>query len=72
MYVVPEARGRGHASRLLQALEDAARRVGYAIARLDTGVQQPAAQALYERAGYAPIGDFNANPIASFWGEKRL
>ena len=72
MYVVPEARGRGHASRLLQALEDEARRLGYAIARLDTGVHQPAAQAMYERAGYPPIGNFNANPFASFWGEKAL
>jgi GNAT superfamily N-acetyltransferase len=72
MYVVPEARGRGHASRLLQALEEEARRLGYAIARLDTGVHQPAAQAMYERAGYQPIGNFNANPFASFWGEKAL
>jgi GNAT superfamily N-acetyltransferase len=72
MYVVPPARGRGHASTLLQALEDEARRLGYAIARLDTGEHQPAAQAMYERAGYAPIGNFNANPFASFWGEKAL
>lgn len=72
MYVVPEARGRGLASELLKALEDAARGLGYAIARLDTGPQQPAAQAMYERAGYAPIGNFNANPFASFWGEKAL
>jgi GNAT superfamily N-acetyltransferase len=72
MYVVPEARGRGLASTLLVALEDEARALGYAVARLDTGPQQPAAQAMYERAGYTPIGDFNANPFASFWGEKRL
>jgi GNAT superfamily N-acetyltransferase len=72
MYVVPEARGRGLASVLLNALEDEARALGYAIARLDTGPQQPAAQAMYERAGYTPIGNFNANPFASFWGEKRL
>jgi GNAT superfamily N-acetyltransferase len=72
MFVVPEARGRGHASRLLKALEDEARRLGYAVARLDTGEHQPQAQAMYERAGYAPIGNFNANPFASFWGEKRL
>ncbi|MCW2996019.1 MAG: GCN5-related N-acetyltransferase [Conexibacter sp.] len=72
MFVVPDARGRGHASRLLQGLEDEARRLGYAIARLDTGKHQPAAQAMYERAGYAPIGNFNANPFASFWGEKKL
>jgi GNAT superfamily N-acetyltransferase len=72
MYVVPEARGRGLARVLLEALEDEARRLGYRIARLDTGAQQPAAQGMYERAGYQPIGNFNANPFASFWGEKAL
>jgi GNAT superfamily N-acetyltransferase len=72
MFVVPSARGRGHASRLLKGLEDEARRLGYRLARLDTGEHQPQAQAMYERAGYAPIGNFNANPFASFWGEKRL
>jgi GNAT superfamily N-acetyltransferase len=72
MYVVPEARGRGLAKVLLAALEEEARRLGYRIARLDTGPQQPAAQGKYERAGYAPIGNFNANPFASFWGEKVL
>ena len=54
------------------ALEDEARRLGYAIARLDTGPRQPHAQRMYERAGYRPIDNFNANPFASFWGEKRL
>lgn len=72
MFVVPSARGRGHASRLLKGLEDEARRLGYRVARLDTGEHQPQAQAMYERAGYAPIGNFNANPFASFWGEKIL
>lgn len=72
MFVVPSARGRGHASRLLKGLEDEARRLGYEIVRLDTGEHQPQAQAMYERAGYAPIGNFNANPFAAFWGEKAL
>jgi GNAT superfamily N-acetyltransferase len=72
MYVVPDARGRGLAKVLLEALEAEARRLGYRIARLDTGAQQPAAQRMYERAGYEPIGNFNANPFASFWGEKAL
>ena len=72
MYVVPEARGRGLAGMLLVALEEHARALGYAVARLDTGVHQPHAQRLYERAGYRPIGNFNANPFASFWGEKQL
>jgi GNAT superfamily N-acetyltransferase len=72
MYVVPDMRGRGLAGLLLSALEDAARRGGYRIARLDTGEHQPHAQRLYERAGYRPIHNFNANPFASFWGEKAL
>jgi GNAT superfamily N-acetyltransferase len=72
MYVVPAARGRGVARELLGGLEDAARELGYAVARLDTGPHQPHAQRLYERAGYQPIGNFNENPFASFWGEKAL
>lgn len=72
MYVVPDARGRGVAKALLHALEDLARERGYAVARLDTGPRQPGAQRLYEREGYAPIGNFNANPVATFFGEKTL
>jgi GNAT superfamily N-acetyltransferase len=72
MYVAPAVRGKGVARRLLGALEDTARDLGYEVARLDTGPHQPHAQALYESAGYRPIGNFNANPVASFWGEKRL
>ncbi len=72
MYVVPAARGRGVARLLLGALEDAARSHGYKAARLDTGPHQPHAQRMYERAGYVRVADFNANPFASFWGEKQL
>jgi GNAT superfamily N-acetyltransferase len=72
MYVVPAARGRGHARALLHALEDAARGLGYAVARLDTGPRQQHAQRLYEAEGYVAIGNFNDNPVATFFGEKRL
>lgn len=72
MYVVPEARGRGVARVLLAALEDAARDLGYARARLDTGPKQPHAERLYRSAGYTDIENFNDNPEASFWGEKPL
>jgi GNAT superfamily N-acetyltransferase len=37
MYVVPEERGKGLARRLLHALEDATRELGYQVARLYTG-----------------------------------
>jgi len=72
MYVVPAARGRGLGRLLLQALEELARDLGYAVARLDTGAKQPGAQRMYERAGYAPVADYNGNPYAAYWGEKRL
>jgi GNAT superfamily N-acetyltransferase len=72
MYVIPAARGRGVARILLEALERQARELGYTVARLDTGPKQPGAQHLYESAGYDPIPNFNANPVATFFGEKRL
>ena len=72
MYVAPGARGRGVARELLAALEETARSLGYTVARLDTGPRQENAQIMYESAGYRAIGNFNANPMASFWGERRL
>ncbi len=72
MFVVPEARGRGHARRLLSALEDAAAELGYERTRLDTGPLQPHARALYLSAGYAAVPDYNGNTVATFWGEKVL
>jgi GNAT superfamily N-acetyltransferase len=72
MFVVPERRGQGIARALLRALEDDARRLGYAVARLDTGPRQVNARGLYESEGYLEIEDFNGNPVASFWAEKPL
>ncbi len=72
MYVAPELRGRGVARALLGALESRARELGYVVARLDTGPKQAGARALYESAGYLEVPNFNGNPVASFWGEKRL
>jgi GNAT superfamily N-acetyltransferase len=72
MYVAPDARGRGVARELLRALEDAARDLGYGVVRLDTGPLQPHAEHMYRSAGYQPIGNFNGNPVASFFGEKSL
>jgi len=72
MFVVEAARGRGVARALLEELERRARALGYEIARLDTGPRQMRAQRMYERAGYAPIENFNANPVATFFAEKRL
>ncbi len=72
MYVVPDERSRGHARRLLDGLEGAARDLGHTRVRLDTGVRQPHALALYTSAGYRAIPDYNANVYASYWFEKDL
>ena len=72
MYVAPAARRQGLGRRLLEALEEAARELGYARIRLDTGERQPHVRAMYERAGYHPIENYNGNSMASFWGEKIL
>jgi GNAT superfamily N-acetyltransferase len=72
MYVAPAARGRGVARALLHELERRATAAGYRIARLDTGPRQPAARHLYEAERYVAIENFNANPVATFFGEKRL
>lgn len=72
MYVAPHVRGQGIARRLLTALEDAARRLGLERVRLDTGPEQPAARHLYESAGYVEIADYNDNPKATYFAEKRL
>lgn len=72
MFVAADARGRGVGRALLVELERRAREMGFSLARLDTGPRQPRAQRMYERAGYAAIENFNANPVATFFGEKRL
>jgi GNAT superfamily N-acetyltransferase len=72
MFVVPDARRRGVARALLRALEDAGRELGHRVLRLDTGPGQPHAWALYRAEGFQPIDDYNANPLAAYWGEKAL
>jgi GNAT superfamily N-acetyltransferase len=72
LYVAPEARGAGVARQLLRGLELAARTRGYDVVRLDTGSRQPAALELFRSAGYLAVDDYNGNPFASHWLEKRL
>jgi GNAT superfamily N-acetyltransferase len=72
VYLRPDVRGRGVSRALLAALEDAARAAGYALIRLDTGNNQPEALKLFQTSGYEAIPDYNDNPWASYWFEKRL
>ena len=72
IYVTPGARGTGVARALLTGLERAAQRGGYQVVRLDTGAKQQASVALFRSSGYEPIADYNGNPVAAYWFEKRL
>ena len=72
IYVRPECRGDGVARRVLEHLEQSARELGYDAVRLDTGDRQPEALALFERTGYQQVPDYNGNPFASYWFEKKL
>jgi GNAT superfamily N-acetyltransferase len=74
MYVVPEARGRGIAWQILTYLETLAAAAGFTATRLETGIRQPEAVALYEKAGYVPIpcyGIYAQNPESCCF-EKQL
>jgi GNAT superfamily N-acetyltransferase len=72
MYVAPRARGRGLGRTLLEALERGAVALGCGTARLDTMGAMAEAGALYRSAGYTPIADYNRNPLATVWMERRL
>ena len=79
MFVRPAWRGRGVAQALLQRVEGLARGAGLAWLRLETGIHQPAAVRLYERAGFKPraaFGDYLALPpeaiVTSLFFEKKL
>jgi GNAT superfamily N-acetyltransferase len=58
MYVAPSVRRTGVGRLLLAALEEAARELGWTALRLETGLRQPEAIALYEVAGYGRIADY--------------
>jgi DNA-binding MarR family transcriptional regulator len=72
MWLHPDARSLGLGPRLLDALESAAREAGHREIRLDTNVRLGEAIALYEAAGYRPIGRYNDNPDATHFYGKRL
>jgi putative acetyltransferase len=74
MFVRAEARGVGLGRRLLQALEDAARRQHIDRISLETGIRQPEAIGLYRASGYRdcpPFGTYRHDPLSLFM-TKRL
>ena len=58
MYVVPSMRGKGIAGRMMDRVEELAARLGASRVKLETGVRQPDAVRVYERAGYRPIPNY--------------
>ena len=58
MFVVPGARGRGLARRILAELEAGAAAAGRTRIVLETGTRQPEAISLYVACGYTPVAKF--------------
>ena len=74
VFVDPAGRRRGVGRAMMEALETDLLTHGIDLARLETGVRQPEALALYEHSGYVripPFGDYREDPLSVFL-EKRL
>lgn len=74
MYVRPQFRGLGYGKLMLNHLTDYARSHGVGILRLETGIHQHAAIALYERMGFQripPFGEYRDDPLSRCY-EKRI
>ncbi|MEJ0075916.1 MAG: GNAT family N-acetyltransferase [Alphaproteobacteria bacterium] len=74
MVVRPDRRGRGIGRQVLAALEAVVRDRGLPLLRLETGLHNTDALALYRRSGFvacAPFGDYKPDPLSVFM-EKRI
>ena len=59
MYTLPEARGKGIATKVLDELENWAVQLGYKRCILETGKKQPQAIALYNKTGYSITSNYD-------------
>ncbi len=71
LWVAPAARGQGLARRMMTAIEDQARTLGFTRLRLDTNENLPEAIALYRKTGWAEVAPFTSFP-ATHWFAKDL
>jgi len=74
MYVRPHFRGLGLGRQMVAHLETLAQNSGIDTVRLETGVDQTEAIAMYEKAGFEripPFGDYVEDPLSLCY-EKRL
>ena len=58
MYTIPESRGKGIATKVLNELEKWASELAYQKCILETGKRQPDAIWLYQKNGYKPIPNY--------------
>ena len=75
VYVSTRARGLGVAKRLIETLEKATRDAGLAVMRLETGIYQPDALALFEKMGFShtsSFGDYPKDDPYSVFMERKL
>ena len=73
MYVVPAARGAGHARTVLAELERTAAEAGIEALVLETGLRQPEAIELYTSSGYTPVrpfGLYRDSPLNRCFGKR--
>jgi putative acetyltransferase len=69
MFVLPHARRLKVGKQILQCIEQQAHREGVPCLRLETGIHQPEALALYRSAGFVerdPFGDYRSDPLSVF------
>ena len=64
LFVHPTARGAGLRRRLMAAVVEEARRLGYGRMRLDTTPGMETAQRLYEELGFGETAPYTHNPVA--------
>lgn len=73
MYIRPQFRGMGLAKQLLNHLQDKARAHNVALLRLETGIHQTDAIAMYEKFGFyriAPFGVYTDDPSSRCYEKK--
>lgn len=72
VFVRPALRGTGGGSRLLAAVDEAARDMGAGRIVLDTRLDLVEARALYRKHGYTEIPSLSDRPHAEIWYGKQL
>jgi ribosomal protein S18 acetylase RimI-like enzyme len=71
MWLRPAHRGRGLGRRLMDACLAETRRLGCRVVRLDSEARLETAIRLYRAYGFTEIADYNGNPLAQVWMERR-